>query len=184
MINEHEYTEIRFPTILYNKIEEKVFLLYKELNLTKLPINPFDIAERRGYIIKSFSQLNKKDFSLIKTDAISYYNPYIKKFVIYYDDKQDRRRVRFTIMHEIGHIEMGHRQESILARKVADYYAAYTLAPSPVIHYCKCEDYMDIVNKFDVSQTCADICFQRYNNWLKYGGDLKKYEIGLLDLFQ
>lgn len=187
MINEHEYTVVRLPSKMYDTIEKKVFSLYKELNITKAPIDPFDIAKRKGYIIKPFSHLDRStyiNFIQNNIDGISHYDPDAKTFVIYYDDTQGLQRVRFTIMHEIGHIEMGHKQESELARKIADYYAAYALAPSPLIDHYECEDYMDIVNKFDISQPCADICFQRYTNWLKYDGNLKKYEISLLDLFQ
>lgn len=187
MINEREYTEVRLPSKMYDTIEKKVFSLYKELNITKAPIDPFGIAKRKGYVIKPFSQLDRDTYIKFlqnNIDGISHYDNEAKTFVVYYDDTQGLQRVRFTIMHEIGHIEMGHKQESELARKIADYYSAYALAPSPLIDYYKCEDYVDIVDKFDVSPPCADFCFQRYTNGLKYGGNLKRYEIELLDLFQ
>ena len=39
----------------------------------------------------------------------------------------------FTIMHEIGHIDMGHKHGSQLAEVIANHYAGYALAPSPLI---------------------------------------------------
>ena len=48
MINEHDYTVVRLPSKMYNSIEKKVVSLYKELNITNAPIDPFDIAKRKG----------------------------------------------------------------------------------------------------------------------------------------
>lgn len=62
MINEHEYTVVRLPSKMYDTIEKKVFSLYKELNITKAPIDPFDIAKRKGYIIKPFSNLDRSTY--------------------------------------------------------------------------------------------------------------------------
>ena len=89
-------------------------------------------------------------------------------------------------MHEIGHIDLGHKGESDLARKMADFYAGYALAPSPLIgRYANFEENFDIVSTFWVSPECAEICKNRYQNWLQYGGrELKDYEIELINLFE
>ncbi len=71
---------------------------------------------------------------------------------------------------------MGHKQESDLAKKIADAYAAYSLAPSPLIYALKCEDYIDVANRFNVSPECAYYCFQRYTNWYYFSGDIKAHE--------
>lgn len=190
MINEPEYIAIRLPSKMYNIIEEKVVSLYKELNITKVPIDPFNIAKQKGFIVKPFSQFNKDLYGILlrdkkdKIDGISHYDPDLKTFVIYYDENQVIQRIRFTIMHEIAHIEMGHKQESELARKIADYYAAYSLAPSPLIWHFKCEDFIDVSTQFDISTQCADYCFSRYTNRANFGGKTKKYEMSLLGLFR
>ena len=187
MITENEYLGIRLPACIYEKIEKAVVELYRELNLSRFPIDPFDIAERKGYIVKRYSDLPPVVREMLRDkerDGISHYDPEAKTFVIYYDDNKPYTRCRFTIMHEIGHITLGHREESNLARKMADCFAGYFLAPSPLIFISNCEDYMDIANKFNVSPECADICFQRFENWLHYGGEnFKDYEIALLRLF-
>jgi Zn-dependent peptidase ImmA (M78 family) len=188
MINDCEYNDVKLPSKVYQRIEERVASLYVEQNINKVPINPFDIADRRGYIVKPFSDLNEQARLRLftkKLDGTSYFDPILRKFVIYYDNTQIIERIRFTVMHEIGHIDLGHRQESDLARKMADYYAAYSLAPSPIIHICSCEDYIDVANRFNVSHPCADNCFRRYENWFNYGGKAyKEYELRMLNLFQ
>lgn len=187
MINENEYTTVKLPPLLYDKIEKKVVSLYKEFDISSVPMDPFEIARRRGYIVKPFSSFNKAArliFLKMDLDGTNYFDPDLQTFVICYDDSNGYERIRFTLMHEIGHIDMEHREESELARKVADYYAAYALAPSPIIDLMECEDYMDVAKAFKVSQTCADICFQRFTNWKRIPIELKPYEKALLGLFQ
>ena len=44
------------------------------------------------------------------------------------------RRIRFTIMHEIGHIVLDHTEHSDLAESEANFFAKYALAPPPLVH--------------------------------------------------
>ena len=181
-----ELYDVSLPKRVYDVIETAVVGMYKELGIKNVPIKPIEIAERKGYILKNYSELSPAARIELKTkdrDGVSFYNQELGAFIICYDDVKSYYRKRFTIMHEIGHIVLGHKQESELARKMADYFAAYSLAPSPLIHEYRCEDYMDISNVFDVSPDSAGYSFQRYENWLQYGGDLKLYEIELLNLF-
>ncbi len=88
-------------------------------------------------------------------------------------------------MHEVGHIDLGHKCESDLARKMADYYAGYALAPSPLIEKYASKNSLNISSTFWVSLECADVCALRYQNWKLYGGRyLKDYEIDLINLFE
>lgn len=186
MSENEEYTIVRLPSKVYNKIEKAVVALYKKLNITKVPIKPFVIASQLEFIVKKYSSLPRDvqiELKIREKEGLSHYDPDLGTFVIYYDDSISFARVRFTIMHEIGHILLGHREESELAKKMADYFAAYALAPSPLMDYYECEDYMDVANKFDVSQECADICFQRLTNWSCYSGKMKTYESELIGLF-
>ena len=181
-----EFAALRLPSKIYDQIEQTVVSLYKRLNITSVPLDPFKIAAELGFVVKRFSELPRSDqidMRMREYEGVSLYDSAIKSFVICYDDSITYVRRRFTLMHEIGHIFLGHKEESELAKRMADYFAAYALAPSPLIGNFKCEDYMDVANKFSVSQGSALICFQRYVNWVQYGGHLKPYEIELLDLF-
>lgn len=187
MIDVDKCLPVKLPGKLYDRIEEKVASLYNELHISSVPIDPFEIAKRRGYIVKPFSSFDKKAqffFAKMGLDATNYFDLECQTFVVCYDDSKTYERIRFTLMHEIGHIDMGHREESELARKIADYYAGYALAPSPIIGLMKCEDYIDIANRFNVFLICADICFQRFLNWLNIPTELKQYEKTLIGLFQ
>jgi hypothetical protein len=187
MSYEDDLTDIKLPKKVYAKIEIAVTKLFLELNIGTYPIDPLEIIKRKGYILRTYSELSVQKRRSLKAkdlDATSFYDPNLKTFVIYYDETQSIERIRFTLMHEVGHITMGHREESDLAKKMADYFAAYSLAPSPIIMKYHCEDYIDVANIFIISTECADYSFQRYNNWYEFGGHIKTYEKALLTLYE
>ncbi len=179
-------TYVRMPSRIFQNIEEKVVSIYKKLNIKHCPVNPFAIADAMGFSLVPYSKLRYDIASSLKQKGIngaSFYNAVLNKSFIYYNDICVGEFQRFTIMHEIGHILSGHKEESELARKMANYFAAYALAPSPLIDYYECEDYMALVDVFAVSPQCASLCFDRYLRWKEYGGKIKQYEKELLDLF-
>ena len=135
-----------------------------------------------------FSKLDKFNCPEVidnNNDAFSFYMPELKNYIIVYNDDKPLPRIRFTLMHEIGHISLGHKGESDLARRMADYYAGYALAPSPLIEKYTSEKIYKMVSVFDISAECADVCCYRYQNWKQYAGKhLKDYEIRLINLFR
>ncbi|MBQ8374867.1 MAG: ImmA/IrrE family metallo-endopeptidase [Clostridia bacterium] len=171
----------------YAHIEKKVVDLYVELDLSEHPLNPFAIAKYCGYVVVPYSLLHNEAVELLREkemDGISYFNQADNLYYIGYDDSEVVSRQYFTIMHEIGHIRLGHKEDSALADKEADYFAAYSLAPSPIMEIYECEDFVDIKLSFGVSESCAVRCFDRFIKWELYGGKLKDYEKRLLKLFE
>lgn len=181
-----EFIDIRLPKKTYDMIEKAVTSLFLKLKICKYPIDPFEIIRKLGYVLQTYSNLSKEKQLALKVkglDATSFYDPYLRVFIIYHDETQPIERLRFTLMHEVGHIILGHKEESDLAKKMADYFAAYSLAPSPIIMRYDCEDYLDVAEKFKISIESAYYTFQRYNNWYEYSGDIKPYEKALISLF-
>lgn len=180
--------ETKIPPWKYEEIERKVANLYIEQDIRSLPIDPFPIIKKRGYILIPFSKFKqggRLDCLDENDDAFSFYMLELRNYVIVYNDNRSLLRIRFTLMHELGHIDLGHKCESDLAKKMADYYAGYALAPSPLIGKYACKTVQDISSEFWVSPDCADICGKRYQNWKMYGGRyLKDYEIDMLNLFE
>lgn len=189
MIDTARTSAIKIPSWKYDEIEKKVVDLCVEQGVHKLPIDPFIIIKNRGYILIPFSKFSNSDCQEgvldDDNDAFSFYSPERKTYIIVYNDSKPLNRIRFTLMHEVGHIDLGHKCESELARKMADYYAGYALAPSPLIDIYSSWEIVDIISTFWVSRECANVCSCRYLNWLNYGGQqLKGYEIRLINLFQ
>lgn len=188
MINWEEEMKIIMPERIYRNIEESAVNLYQELKINNAAFDVFDVANRKGYKVIPYSMLNRMKREYLRDngfDAVNFYDKRINRYVIIYDDMPSLQRQRFSIMHEIGHILLGHKQESDLARIQANYFAAYALAPSPLIHLYDIEDYIELAETFNISQECAMLCASRYNNWLQYGSkEFLPYEHKLIQLFE
>lgn len=175
----------------YNSIEEAVVKLFSELNISRIPVDPYEIVDALGIKLVTYSQFTQLSYEqkmLISKDgfceeiAIS---PTESYFVIVYNEMMPDVRIRFTIMHEIGHIILDHSEHSELADSEANYFASYSLAPPPLIHKINPEDFTDIAETFDISMECAMYAMKKYNNWLRYGSkDFLNHEIQLLKLFK
>lgn len=189
MIEESGTSNVYIPKCRYSTIEEKVVELYEECGVNTMPLDPFSIIEKKGYILRPYSSIKRHVLNGLlsaKSDleAFNFFDPSIQKYVIFYNSNQNIQRIRFTLMHEIGHIVLGHKEESALAKKEADAFAAYALAPYPLIHINECEDYIDVEYNFDVSAQCAQIAFAYYQNWFKFGGNYKPHELKLINMIK
>jgi Zn-dependent peptidase ImmA (M78 family) len=162
---------------IYKKIEKDVTSLYIKLNL-RIPLKPFEIADKLGYIvfrlssvIESMEDSEKREIlkKLKERDGYSFYEPKIDRYIICVNDigVATEERNEFTVMHEIGHIRMGHKCDSQLAEEIANYYAAYSLAPTILIKYYKCTSYKDVRRVFKISDKCARLRYRRFLSWEK-----------------
>lgn len=183
---EHDQTlPNKIPKWRYDEIESSVVALFNELGITVFPIEPFEIAKSIGCVcwpLSKAAESVKTDFYDCGLEACSYYDTVRKHFIICYDDNMPYQRIRFSIMHEIGHIVLKHYHESNLAACEANCFASYALAPSPIIDKYKCVSEFSISDCFDVSLDCASRCFKRYGNWVKFCGLHKPYEKELVGM--
>ena len=106
-----------------------------------------------------------------------------KVHYIYYNDTLELGRIRFTILHEIAHIVLGHIEQSDLAEAEADFFAKYLIAPPMLVDKIKPTDYMEIKDVFMLSRTCAWNSFDYYQNWKRHhfkAGCYEEYEKRIL----
>lgn len=188
MIIDQEYNpRYDLPEIACRKIEKLVVDLYEELKITDTPIDVWGIVDLKGYILNPLNELNVAAMAqMIRSgrDGHSYINPNNRKYFIGYDNTQGFRRQRFTIMHEIGHILLGHRSESDLADKMANYFASYSLVPYPLILKYDIDNFLDLEDTFLVSRSCAKQSIDNYKKWRdKTKDNLLPYEKTLIELF-
>ena len=166
---DNEYSgKLFMPSREYERIEALVVDLYEEVGVTEAPIDAFAIARKKNYLLKPFTQLKNVAIRRVyglSADGFSLYDPEKQCFVIFYDNLQCKERQRFTIMHEIGHILLGHKDESDLANLMANYFAGYALAPYPVMDMYRIEDCIQLAKFFGISRDCAQLCVKRYEKW-------------------
>lgn len=150
----HDAPLTRYPKAF---ISSQIFL--STLSIGKFPYDVFSlpalIKKHYGYsiIISSLTEYNKFKNSLNMdsyslTDGECRYFPETGDFCIIYNEKQCKNRIRFTIMHEIAHIILGHvgvNENRIMRYGELDYsklyyegeantFAGNALAPPIVIH--------------------------------------------------
>lgn len=79
-------------------------------------------------------------------------------FYIYYNDFQDPKRIRQTIMHEIGHIYSDRNSDTDEDETFATHFAGYSLCPTPLLIEMDLDDFdFDLIkNMFDISNQATD----------------------------
>lgn len=169
---------------VYRKIEMTVVNMLLKLDIRTVPIDPFLIVKKMGYILKPVSSdvELKQHFQDYGGSGCCCRNKNGVYYIVF-NDKEIIGRQRFTVMHEIGHILLGHKEKSDLAEQEANCFASYALAPSPLIAKYGCDDYIDIANKFNVTPECAINIVPRYRKWMYDGGN-KDYEKELLKVLK
>lgn len=113
----------------YDEIEKEVIELYKIVRIDRFPIDCFDLCKQLGIEVVLYSSKSKKALNQIgdaSKDGFSVlfqYSDGSLKWKIYYNDSMPKERIKFTIMHEIGHIRLDHTEHSELAEAEANYFA-------------------------------------------------------------
>jgi hypothetical protein len=188
---------VRLENERYEEIKEDIIDMYEECDVHSFPLNAFDIASKLHYNVIPYSELpipkqiecytaSKDGCSELDFNA----STQMYEYNIYYNDTLgiEQSRVHFTIMHEIGHIRLGHLDDDAdkderFKESEANFYAAYSIAPPPMINSydCSCPD--DLGRYFNTSGEMSGYAFERYLKWLNCGIYYKDYEIHMMQLF-
>ena len=175
----------------YDQIESQVIRLFSNINVNHFPIDCFALCKQLCVKVVPYSKLNEKTIAAFgneNKDGISVEMEIAQgvfEWTIYYNDEMPKRRIRFTIMHELGHIWLDHTEHSELAEAEANHFAKYSLAPPPLIHQLQIEDYIELAERFELSEECAYYAMQFYNKWLRFGSEhYSEHEKKLISLFR
>jgi hypothetical protein len=142
----------------YDKIKYTVYAIYTKCEITELPFNCLDMINRKGYECKKYSQLTPIKYQAcmeLSADSCMIGN------VIYYNDKKSARRIRFSLMHELGHIELDTENET-----EANLFASNILCPSIALYFARISNIREISNLFNISLECAKYAKEFYEKWL------------------
>ncbi len=178
---------MRLPSFRYEEIKRVVAKMYSDSGINFVPVDPFKIAQALGYILVPYSSLDQKYEAACLRISVSRFkflltNGDSRQHFIVYNDRKCSGHVRFTILHEIGHILLGHMQESDLAEAEANFFAKYAIAPPSLVHVVKPNDYMDVADAFGLSSECAFNSWNYYRKWLNVSG-VKDYERQIDNIF-
>ena len=140
--------------------EQQIADIYRICNVRAFPVDPFRIMSKLGFNVKSYSDLITENPELIflrnnATDALTI----VKKRQVLYNDRKPRRRIRFTLMHELGHVIGNTNNEEL-----ADRFAAEILAPVCIVRELRLKTAEEISVHFDVSIACANNVIMQVRN--------------------
>ena len=143
---------------------------YKICKITSFPFDCKKVINEYGYDCKAYSSLSERKQKIcfgISDDAC------IMKGTIYYNDMILKDRIRFTLMHELGHLLLEHFEKSDIEEDEADYFASCILAPRIMIHHLKQTNKYsqvtadDIHEYFGISISAANRALMDYHNWFE-----------------
>ena len=149
---------------------EAILLVYKKCNVKSFPIDCYEILDLFGieYIKYSSLSASKKLASLSISNESYFFDGYI-----YYNDELIDTRIRFSLMHELGHIMLDHvitDDEKLYRQQEAEanQFAGQILAPSMAIYYSKCDTPEKVAQTFDISLLCAKVAYSYYISWYEH----------------
>ena len=152
-------------------VVDAVLNMYEEYDFKKIDV--FEMVNKLVIKLIPYSALNKikqQECLKVSTDGFSLESS--GQWYIYYNDNIDNfGRVKFTIMHEIGHYILGHSGKGEFEEQEANCFAKYALAPPPLIHQLPYVEVSSIQNEFEISFEAALYAYNYYLKWLRFGGD-------------
>lgn len=152
---------------------------FLEEKITTFPVDPFQIINSNKWGLITYSELAKEKGVWIEDiiDAFQSEDGYTiydgSNYTIAYNDTiYSKGRIRFTLMHEIGHIYLKHLldfEETVLTRSTltenkyktleneANSFARNLLAPVMVVKDLDLKTNYDLVDFFGLSQSAAKV---------------------------
>lgn len=138
---------------------------YEICDIRSFPIDCIEVIKRLKIPLFKYSELSAKkerECYRVSNDAFKL------KGKIYYNDAFPYiYRQRFTLMHEVGHILLGHVGDTKENDDEADAFASHFLAPRILIHKYKCHDAIQIHDTFGLSYQASNRALMSYKEWFR-----------------
>jgi hypothetical protein len=125
--------------------------VFKKCNIKSFPINCYDILKQYDIEVYPYSSLsdNLREYCIkFSNDALKYRDK------VCYNDDLPPGRIRFSLMHELGHIVLNHsNNHTPQMEQEANCFASNILAPRMTIHYAKCKNETDVSKLFGIQSS-------------------------------
>lgn len=145
---------------------------FRQENITELPVQPIRIIRNHNFKLFTYDEFSKLTGDSLD-DIINEYGEdgfstiTRGRYVIVYNKSRPSARIRWTLMHELSHIFLGHLEQcgGAVARSAkrdiydmqADAFTADVLAPLPVLRKCGIRTAQSISTLTGLSKTAASI---------------------------
>ena len=149
----------------YECIKHATLSIYRDCQICSFPLNCFAILDNYKIKVHAYSSLSdtlRKHCLNYSDDALNY------KGKLCYNDKMPDGRIRFSLMHELGHIILKHSgNHTPQMEHEANYFASNILAPRMAIHYAGCRNENDVSKLFSLTHEAAQYAFDDYKRWYR-----------------
>ena len=158
--------------------------LLQDLEISHYPMSVQDLAEGLGIELVKYSSLSEDERALARAASDDAFHVRTADFYetrIVLDDCVGAYyfRSRFSGAHEIGHIWLEHREDTVDREAEANYFAGYILVPHPLVLTASKDG--SVSDLFGVSGQCADFARDQAEARLREGGPRRLHEQWLLD---
>ncbi len=171
----------------YEELNQEVADLIETYEIQEYPLDVFALANRMGIKTNSYSSTfpaKAFPFASVSKDAFtvtpSEYK--VESTFIYYNQNAVKGRLAQSIAHEIAHIWLEHPSDEEPYETEAEYFAAYLLAPIPVIIKLGLSSISEVQACFGVSYQAAKIALRRAENRCRCGKAGFEYEYQIIDM--
>ena len=152
--SDDDLSRVVIPGWRYDEIADAVLKMYEKADAHVMPLPVFDIANALGYATIPYRAYGARFLEVLlaaSEDAFTMQFRGSAKPVILYNDRKIPTRINCSIMHEIGHNELGHFEHCSLAEKEAGYFAGLALCPLDLLEHYKIDTAQKVTQLFNVS---------------------------------
>lgn len=138
-----------------------------ECDVKSFPLDCFQILEHYGYRIFSYSELRTKNKDAYEM-CVKYSDDAFRiggLNIIAYNDRKPRKRIRFSLIHELGHHVFDHKNDSKQNEQEANFFASNFLSPRIAMYYAKCKNVAEASELFDISTSAAYYASRDFSEW-------------------
>lgn len=149
----------------YKLISDKIYNVFYECEIHEFPVDCLKILGHYGFRIYTYSEMhsiNDRLYEICKkysNDAFRYHD------IICYNQDNIESRTRFSLMHELGHFILDHKETTQENEDEADYFASCILAPRVAIHRTLCRTADAIHDTFGLSYAASNRALIDYKKW-------------------
>ena len=151
----------------YTFILDKILSVFEECGVNSFPLDCANLISQYGYRVFTYQELKIKSpelYDICVACSDDAFRDMATKTVAY-NTEAPKKRMYFSLAHELGHIVLGHLTETAKTEAEANFFASNILAPRMAIHYAQCKNEADVTRIFEISCEAAQYAFDDYRRW-------------------
>lgn len=144
-------------------INNAILDVYKSNGISFFPFDCFELLNHYKLKLYAYNSINEEFEEYchkFSDDAYSFKNK------IFYNSKKPNKRIRFSLMHELGHFLLMHGENRTPKEEAeANCFASNLLIPRLAIYYTRLHNIKELSNVFGVSLECMEYAYLDYIKW-------------------